>query len=89
MKIRRHKAAEQGDAAEVRICSSCNSDLAPEWTTCRICGAVVAGGMTRAPAPPTRSSFNDNLNSVLGGVNNQSRGLWGPERYDPRDGEPK
>lgn len=88
MKLRSRKSSSSSEPA-ARVCSSCSSDISPEWTTCRICGAVIAGGMTRSAPSRVKRSFNDNFNHVMRGVNNESRGLWGPEPYDPRDGQPK
>jgi hypothetical protein len=87
VKFRRRKGPAT-KTAQPLVCSSCNSEIAPDWTACRICGSVITGGMTHAAPPPTRQSFKDNLNAVMNGVNNESRGVWGPERYSPEDGQP-
>jgi hypothetical protein len=42
----------------------------------------------RDARPSSKPTFTERFNAVANGVNNESRGIWGHEKYTPRDGQP-
>ena len=71
-----------------RICTACGSETEPCWTTCRICGELLLEATMRDARPSSKPTFTERFNAVANGVNNESRGIWGHEKYTPRDGQP-
>jgi hypothetical protein len=53
---------------QTRSCSSCYSEVGPEWTVCKICGTVLNEGTTHASRPIYEVDEIERLRRHFGGM---------------------